>query len=69
MELIYSNVGVINASLQAAGGSVFENEAYWTVSENELSKANAATVNPMTGSLQGGKLKSATARVRFIFAF
>lgn len=69
MELIYSNVGVINASLQAAGGSVLENEAYWTVSENERSQANAATVNPMTGSLQGGKLKSATARVRFIFAF
>jgi hypothetical protein len=69
MDVMFGNASAINASLKAAGGVQLTNDQYWTTSENEASAANAATVNPLTGALNGGKLKSASAKVRFIFAF
>ena len=67
---------VINAALEAAGGTKFvmdstdsQKDAYWTSSENEASSGNAATINPFTGELHGGVMKSKEKKVRFIFAF
>ena len=76
MDAIAKNFDVINAALKAAGGTEFvmdpadsQNDAYWTTSENEASSANAATINPFTGELHGGVMKSKAKKVRFIFAF
>lgn len=76
MDAIVKNLEVINASLKAAGGTEFimdttdnQKDAYWTTSENEASSGNAATVNPFTGELHGGVMKSKEKKVRFIFAF
>lgn len=76
MDAIVKNLEVINASLKAAGGTEFvmdstdsQKDAYWTSSENEASSANAATINPFTGELHGGVMKSKEKKVRFIFAF
>ena len=76
MDAIAKNFNVINASLKAAGGTEFvmdstdsQNDAYWTTSENEASSGNAATINPFTGELHGGVMKSKAKKVRFIFAF
>ena len=76
MDAVAKNFEVINAALKAAGGTEFvkdttdnQNDAYWTTSENEASSGNAATVNPFTGELHGGVLKSKAKKVRFIFAF
>ena len=76
MDAIARNFNVINASLKAAGGTEFvmdstdsQNDAYWTTSENEASSGNAATINPFTGELHGGVMKSKEKKVRFIFAF
>ena len=76
MDAIAKNFDVINAALKAAGGTEFvmdpadsQNDAYWTTSENEASSGNAATINPFTGELHGGVLKSKAKKVRFIFAF
>ena len=76
MDAVYKNFDVINAALKAAGGTEFEmdktdnqKDAYWTTSENEASSGNAATINPFTGELHGGVMKSKEKKVRFIFAF
>ena len=76
MDAVAKNFEVINAALKAAGGTEFvrdmtdnQNDAYWTSSENEASSGNAATINPFTGELHGGVLKSKAKKVRFIFAF
>jgi uncharacterized protein YjdB len=76
MDAIAKNFEVINAAIRAAGGTEFvmdakdnQNDAYWTSSENEASSGNAATVNPFTGELHGGAMKSKEKKVRFIFAF
>ena len=76
MDAIAKNFEVINAALKAAGGTEFvmdstdnQNDAYWTTSENEASSGNAATINPFTGELHGGVMKSKAKKVRFIFAF
>ena len=76
MDAIHKNLEVLNASLKAAGGDEFvmdavdsQNDSYWTTSENEVSSGNAATINPFTGELYGGVLKSKAKKVRFIFAF
>lgn len=76
MDAIANNFEVINAALKAAGGTEFvmdptdnQNDAYWTTSENEASSGNAATINPFTGELHGGVMKSKAKKVRFIFAF
>ena len=76
MDAIHKNFEVINAALKAAGGTEFvmdptdnQNDAYWTTSENEASSGNAATINPFTGELHGGVMKSKEKKVRFIFAF
>ena len=76
MDAIFKNLSVINAALKEAGGSEFvidrtdlQLNAYWTVSENEASGAQAATVNPFSGELHGGVMKSKEKKVRFIFAF
>lgn len=76
MDAIAKNFDVINAALKAAGGTEFvmdpadsQNDAYWTTSENEASSGNAATINPFTGELHGGVMKSKAKKVRFIFAF
>lgn len=76
MDAIAKNLDVINAALKAAGGTEFvmdpadsQNDAYWTTSENEASSGNAATINPFTGELHGGVMKSKAKKVRFIFAF
>lgn len=76
MDAVAKNLEVINASLKAAGGTEFvmdtadnQKDAYWTSSENEASSANAATINPFTGELHGGVMKSKEKKVRFIFAF
>ena len=76
MDVVAKNFEVINAALKAAGGTEFvrdttdnQNDAYWTSSENEVSSGNAATINPFTGALHGGAMKSKEKKVRFIFAF
>jgi uncharacterized protein YjdB len=76
MDAIAKNLVVINAALEAAGGTPFvadaadnQKDAYWTTSENEASSGNAATINPFTGELHGGVMKSKEKKVRFIFAF
>lgn len=76
MDAVVKNFEVINAALEAAGGTKFvmdttdnQKDAYWTTSENEASSGNAATINPFTGELHGGVLKSKEKKVRFIFAF
>lgn len=76
MDAVYKNFDVINAALKAAGGTEFEmdktdnqKDAYWTTSENEASSGSAATINPFTGELHGGVMKSKEKKVRFIFAF
>jgi hypothetical protein len=76
MDAIVKNLEVINAALKAAGGTEFvmdmtdsQKDAYWTTSENEASSGNAATINPFTGELHGGVMKSKEKKVRFIFAF
>lgn len=69
MDVIAANVETINKSLVAANGTELANKDYLTVSENEASSGNVATVNPVTGSLHGGKTKSTAYPVRFIFAF
>ena len=76
MDAIAKNLEVINAALKAAGGTEFvmdmddsQKDAYWTTSENEASSGNAATINPFTGELHGGVMKSKEKKVRFIFAF
>ena len=76
MDAIAKNLDVINAALKAAGGTEFvvdrtdnQNDAYWTTSENEASSGSAATINPFTGELHGGVMKSKEKKVRFIFAF
>lgn len=76
MDAIANNFEVINDALKAAGGTEFvmdptdnQNDAYWTTSENEASSGNAATINPFTGELHGGVMKSKAKKVRFIFAF
>ena len=76
MDAVAKNLEVINAALKAAGGTEFimdttdnQKDAYWTTSENEASSGNAATINPFTGELHGGVLKSKEKKVRFIFAF
>lgn len=77
MQMIHNNLDVINAALEAAGGTTFvrdsydtQKDLYWTTSENESSSGNAAAVNPFTGELHGGVLKgSGIKKVRFIFAF
>lgn len=76
MDAIHENLEVLNASLKAAGGDEFvmdtadsQNDSYWTTSENEVSSGHAATINPFTGKLHGGVLKSNAKKVRFIFAF
>ena len=76
MDAVARNLEVINAALKAAGGTEFimdtidnQKDAYWTTSENEASSGNAATINPFTGELHGGVMKSKEKKVRFIFAF
>jgi hypothetical protein len=76
MDAVFKNLEVINAALEAAGGTKFvmdtadsQKDAYWTTSENEASSGNAATINPFTGELHGGVMKSKEKKVRFIFAF
>ena len=77
MQMIHNNLDVINAALEAAGGTTFvrdsydtQKDLYWTTSENESSSGNAAAVNPFSGELHGGVLKgSGIKKVRFIFAF
>lgn len=76
MDAVAKNLEVINAALEAAGGTKFvmdtadsQKDAYWTTSENEASSGNAATINPFTGELHGGVMKSQEKKVRFIFAF
>lgn len=76
MDAVAKNLEVINAALEAAGGAKFvmdtadsQKDAYWTTSENEASSGNAATINPFTGELHGGVMKSKEKKVRFIFAF
>ena len=76
MDAVAKNFEVINAALKAAGGTEFvrdttdnQNDAYWTTSENESSSGQAATINPFTGELHGGVMKSKAKKVRFIFAF
>lgn len=76
MDAVSNNLEVINAALEAAGGTKFvmdstdsQKDAYWTSSENEASSGNAATINPFTGELHGGVMKSKEKKVRFIFAF
>ena len=76
MDAVAKNLEVINAALKAAGGTEFimdtidnQKDAYWTTSENEASSGNAATINPFTGELHGGVMKSKEKKVRFIFAF
>lgn len=76
MDAVAKNLEVINAALEAAGGTKFvmdtadsQKDAYWTTSENEASSGNAATINPFTGELHGGVMKSKEKKVRFIFAF
>jgi hypothetical protein len=76
MDAVVKNLDVINAALEAAGGTKFvmdaadnQKDAYWTTSENEASSGNAATINPFTGELHGGVMKSKEKKVRFIFAF
>lgn len=76
MDAVAKNLEVINAALEAAGGTKFvmdtadsQIDAYWTTSENEASSGNAATINPFTGELHGGVMKSKEKKVRFIFAF
>ena len=76
MDAVVKNFEVINAALEAAGGTKFvmdtadsQKDAYWTTSENEASSGNAATINPFTGELHGGVMKSKEKKVRFIFAF
>ena len=76
MDAVAKNLEVINAALKAAGGTEFvedpadsQKDAYWTSSENEASSGNAATINPFTGELHGGVMKSKEKKVRFIFAF
>lgn len=76
MDAVANNLEVINAALEAAGGTKFvmdstdsQKDAYWTSSENEASSGNAATINPFTGELHGGVMKSKEKKVRFIFAF
>ena len=77
MQMIHNNIEVINAALEAAGGTQFvrdsydsQKDLYWTTSENESSSGNAAAVNPLTGELHGGVLKgSGVKKVRYIFAF
>ena len=76
MDAVFKNFEVINAALEAAGGTKFvmdttdsQKDAYWTTSENEASSGNAATINPFTGELHGGVMKSKEKKVRFIFAF
>ena len=76
MDAVAKNLEVINAALEAAGGTKFvmdtvdsQKDAYWTTSENEASSGNAATINPFTGDLHGGVMKSTEKKVRFIFAF
>lgn len=73
MDAVAKNLEVINAALKASGGTEFImdtiDNAYWTTSENEASSGNAATINPFTGELHGGVLKSKEKKVRFIFAF
>ena len=76
MDAVVKNFEVINAALKAAGGTEFvrdttdnQNDAYWTTSENESSSGQASTINPFTGELHGGVMKSKAKKVRFIFAF
>ena len=77
MQLIHNNFEVINAALEAAGGTPFvrdpydnQKDLYWTTSENESSIGNAAALNPFSGQLHGGVLKgSGIKKVRYIFAF
>jgi hypothetical protein len=76
MDAVVKNLEVINAALKAAGGTEFimdttdsQKDAYWTSSENEASSGNAATIDPFTGELHGGVMKSKEKKVRFIFAF
>lgn len=77
MQLIHNNFEVINAALEAAGGTTFvrdpydnQKDLYWTTSENESSSGNAAALNPFSGQLHGGVLKgSGIKKVRYIFAF
>ena len=76
MDAVAKNLEVINAALKAAGGTEFimdtidnQKDAYWTTSENEASSGNAATINPFTGELHGGVMKSKEKKVRFIFVF
>lgn len=76
MDAVVKNLEVINTALEAAGGTKFvmdladsQKDAYWTTSENEASSGNAATINPFTGELHGGVMKSKEKKVRFIFAF
>jgi uncharacterized protein YjdB len=77
MQLIHNNFDVINAALEAAGGTPFvrdsydnQKDLYWTTSENESSSGNAAALDPFTGQLHGGVLKgSGIKKVRYIFAF
>lgn len=76
MDAVVKNFEVINAALEEAGGTKFvmdtadsQKDAYWTTSENEASSGNAATINPFTGELHGGVMKSKEKKVRFIFSF
>lgn len=76
MQAVRNNLDVINTSLEAAGGVKFVSstvdhqlDLYWTVSENESSSGQAAALNPFTGELQGGVMKSKSKKVRFVFAF
>lgn len=76
MQAVRNNLDVINTALEAAGGVKFVSstvdhqlDLYWTVSENESSSGQAAALNPFTGELQGGVMKSKSKKVRFIFAF
>lgn len=76
MQMVHSNFDLINEALKAADGVPFVmdprdnlKDMYWTTSENEASSGQAAALNPFTGELQGGVMKSKSKKVRFIFAF
>ena len=76
MQMVHSNFDLINEALKAADGVPFvmdprdnQKDMYWTTSENEASSGQAAALNPFTGELQGGVMKSKSKKVRFIFAF
>lgn len=59
----------LSNKIEAAGGTKFTNDGYWTVSDSGNSSSNAAKINPLTGELGGNGMKTNSAKFRYVFAF